>query len=135
MRSIYPNDVWVFLFFLWRFLSYHLFPAVYIKYMRLCGRGKIPKKSPALLFQVFKIKRIVFTEWFDQIKVSFFLFISQSRKDECIMEHYKCLRRIVLKEILSRKECTLTLSNLFVITIFNPPPFSKTTSRIKSKPY
>lgn len=35
------------------FLSYHLFPAVYIKYMLLRGRGKLPEKS----FKSFELYR------------------------------------------------------------------------------
>lgn len=35
------------------FLSYHLFPAVYIKYMRLRGREKLPEKS----FKSFELYR------------------------------------------------------------------------------
>lgn len=35
------------------FLSYHLFPAVYIKYMRLRGRGKLPEIS----FKSFELYR------------------------------------------------------------------------------
>lgn len=41
------------LFFCGHFLSYHLFPAVYIKYMRLRGRGKLPEKS----FKSFELYR------------------------------------------------------------------------------
>lgn len=35
------------------FLSYHSFPAVYIKYMRLRGRGKLPEQS----FKSFELYR------------------------------------------------------------------------------
>lgn len=80
------------------FLSYHLFPAVYIKYMRLRGRGKLAEKS----FKSFELYRQFhylryskLNELFlqnDSIKLRiFFSFIPQSRKDECIMEHYGAL--------------------------------------------
>lgn len=80
------------------FLSYHLFPAVYIKYMRLRGREKLPEKS----FKSFELYRQFhylryskLNELFlqnDSINLrDFFSFISQSRKDECIMEHYGAL--------------------------------------------
>lgn len=80
------------------FLSYHLFPAVYIKYMRLRGREKLPEKS----FKSFELYRQFhylryskLNELFlqnDSIKLRiFFSFIPQSRKDECIMEHYGAL--------------------------------------------